>query len=133
MSTLISLPQRLQIQNGSSPVQAGVYMLPLLLLSATGSALGGILGTKKNVSWYVLFGSSLLQIIGLALMSTLPVTGGPVQPAQYGCQVILGLGFGLALSSVVILVRLESDARDLSKFNGRSNEHPSATNFNLQV
>ena len=116
MMTLIFLPQRLQLQNGLSPVQAGIDMLALLLLSATGAALTGIVVSKHNISWYILAGSLMLQMIGLGLMSTLPATAGPVPSAQFGYQVILGLGFGFALSSLAVLARVEVDERDISKY-----------------
>lgn len=116
MMTIIFLPQRLQLQNGLSPVRAGINMLALLLLSATGAALSGILISKHNISWYLLAGSLGLQMIGLGLMSTLPATGGPVPSAQFGYQALLGLGFGLALSSLAILARVEVDERDISTY-----------------
>lgn len=102
MMTIVFLPQRFQLQNGLSAVDAGVRMLPLLLLSATGAGLGGLIASRKNVSWYILSASLCLQIVALSLMTTLPTTG-PVSPAQYGYQVLLGLGFGFTLSSEVPL------------------------------
>lgn len=117
MMTIIFLPQRLQLQNGLTPVRAGINILVLLLLSATGSALSGIAGRKRNMPCYVLAASLGLQMIGLGLMSTLPATAGPVPSAQFGYQAILGFGFGLALGSVAILARLEVKKRDISKCN----------------
>ena len=55
----------------------------------------------------------LLQLVGLGLMSTLPTAAGEVCAEQYGCQVVLGLGFGLTLSSLVIVVRMEVDPEDV--------------------
>ncbi|PGH19325.1 hypothetical protein AJ80_04078 [Polytolypa hystricis UAMH7299] len=111
MGTIIFLPQRFQLQNNLSPVDAGIRMLALLLLSAFGSGFGGFLGAKKNFSFYVLVGSIGLQLIGLGLMSTLPDTG-DIPHIQYFYQAILGLGFGLALSSTIIVSRMEVDAAD---------------------
>lgn len=107
MVTIIFLAQRFQLQNGLSPVEAGLRMLPLLLFSATGAGLSGAIATRRNVSWYILAVSLGLQLIGLGLMSTLPTAAGDVVPAQYGYQAILGTGFGLSLSSLVIIVRVE--------------------------
>ncbi|KAK6072391.1 drug resistance transporter [Seiridium cupressi] len=111
MITIVFLPQRFQLQNGLSAVDAGIRMLPLLLLSATGAGLGGLIASRKNVSWYILSSSLCLQIIALGLMITLPTTG-EVSPAQYGYQVLLGMGFGFTLSSFVILARVEVTGED---------------------
>ncbi|KAI1100336.1 MFS general substrate transporter [Jackrogersella minutella] len=111
MITTVFLPQRFQLQNGLLAVDAGIRMLPLLLLSATGAGLGGVIASRKNISWYLMAGSLCLQIIALGLMTTLPTTG-DVHPAQYGYQVLLGLGFGFTLSSLVILARVEVKGKD---------------------
>lgn len=88
-------------------------MLALLLLSATGAALGGIISAQRNISWYILASSLALQLIGLGLMSRLPTAAGPVRSEQYGFQVILGLGFGLTISSLMIVTRMEIKAKDV--------------------
>jgi hypothetical protein len=116
MMTIVFLPQRFQLQNGLSPVQAGLRMLALLTLSATGAGLGGIIASRRNISWYILSGSLALQIIGLGLMSSLGTEAGEVRPEQYGYQAILGLGFGLSLSSLVIVSRMEVEAEDVGEW-----------------
>lgn len=93
--------------HGLSPVEAGIRMLPLLLLSATGSALGGILCQKRNISCHLLIASLSLQVIGLGLMTTLPTSARVISPSIYGFQIILGLGFGLSLSCLVIVAQTE--------------------------
>lgn len=112
MIVIVFLPQRFQLQQGLSPVQSGLRMLPLLLLSASGAAVGGIIGGKKSISWYILAAAMSLQLVGLGLLSSLP-SGNTVIPAQYVYQVITGLGFGLALSSLVVIITLEAEAKDL--------------------
>ncbi|KAL9588224.1 MAG: hypothetical protein Q9203_002967 [Teloschistes exilis] len=112
MVTIIFLPQRFQIENDLSPVDAGVKMLALLLLSAFGAGLAGFICSKKNISWYLLVLSNVLQVIGLGLLSSIP-SSETVLARQYGYQVILGLGFGLGLSSLVIVSRVEVDDADL--------------------
>ncbi len=115
MVIIIFLPQRFQIENSLSPVDAGVKMLALLLLSAFGAGLAGFICSKKNISWYLLVLSNVLQVIGLGLLSTIP-SSDTVLARQYGYQVILGLGFGLGLSSLVIVSRVEVDEADLGNF-----------------
>ncbi|KAL8717592.1 MAG: hypothetical protein Q9225_005181, partial [Loekoesia sp. 1 TL-2023] len=113
MVIIIFLPQRFQIENNLSPVDAGVKMLALLLLSAFGAGLAGFICSKKNLSWYLLVLSNILQVIGLGLLSSVP-TLDTVLARQYGYQVILGLGFGLGLSSLVIVSRVEVCDQDLA-------------------
>ncbi|KAL8942172.1 MAG: hypothetical protein Q9216_001819 [Gyalolechia sp. 2 TL-2023] len=113
MVIIIFLPQRFQIENGLSPVDAGVKMLALLLLSAFGAGLAGFICSKKNISWYLLVLSNVLQIIGLGLLSSVP-NSETILARQYGYQVILGLGFGLSLSSLVIVTRVEVSDADLA-------------------
>lgn len=112
MVTIINLPQWFQIVNGLSPVDAGVRMLPLLLVSACGAGIAGAIASKKNVSWHILVSSNALQVLGLGLMSSLPSTEA-VSKDQYGFQAILGMGFGLGLSSLIIVTRVEVDDDDL--------------------
>lgn len=90
-------------------------MLALLLLSAFGSFLAGMLISIFGIDWHVLVASLFLQIIGLSLMTTLPVTSGPVPSVQFGYQVILGLGFGLALSSLAMTARVGMKEQDISQ------------------
>lgn len=113
MTLTVYLPQRFQIQNGLSPVDSGIRMLPLLLVSAFGVGLGGVVNSKKNVSFYTLMVALSLQLIGLGLMSTLPSTG-TLLASQYGYQSTIGLGFGLCLTSLVIISRLEVGSADLA-------------------
>ncbi|KAF7595516.1 hypothetical protein BBP40_005852 [Aspergillus hancockii] len=112
MMFVVFLPQRFQIQERLSPVTSGIRMLPMLLLSSFGAGCGGIINSKKNVSFYTLLTAITLQIIGLGLMATLPASGS-LPAAQYGFQAILGLGFGLSLTSLVIISRMEVDGQDL--------------------
>ncbi|KAK7926951.1 hypothetical protein PG985_003949 [Apiospora marii] len=109
--TTIYLPQRFQLQNSMSAMDAGLRMLPLLMLSAVGAGVGGAIVRWWNISWYILASSCCLQTVALGLMATLPTTG-EVARAQYGYQAMLGLGFGLTLSSFLVLARLEVSGKD---------------------
>ncbi|KAK8052189.1 MFS multidrug transporter [Apiospora rasikravindrae] len=109
--TTVFLPQRFQIQNGLSPIEAGLRMLPLLVMSAVGGGLGGPIGSRFNVTWYFLASALALQIVGLGLMTTLPTTG-DVSAAQYGYQALMGFGFGCAISSFIVISKLEVSGKD---------------------
>lgn len=120
-TTVIYLPQRFQIENGLSPVGAGIRMLPLLLVSAVGTAIAGSICSKRNLSFYTMTSGLCLQIVGLGLFSSLPVSV-HVQAAQYGYQAILGLGFGMTLSSVFVMIKAEVKQEDLAVGIGASTQ-----------
>ena len=104
-STIIQLPQRLQHVNAKSPTAAGILLLPVLLPSAGFSALSGAMYRKYPAATpSLLFCGSVLQVIGVGLLSTLP-TGEAVSNSQYGFEVMTGIGFGLMLPSFMILAR----------------------------
>jgi uncharacterized membrane protein len=111
--TIINIPQRFQIVNGLSPVNAGIQMLPLLLLSAVGAATTGAICSKKNIAFYFLVFSNILQILGTGLLSALPATE-DIIASQYGIQIFLGFGFGMDLVSLIIVSRVEVDLEDHS-------------------
>lgn len=114
MVTIVFLPQRFQLPNGLTPAEAGTQMLALLLFSALGAGLGGAISSRRNIAWYILVTALALQLLGLGLLSTLPASG-PVTVRQYGYQAILGLGFGLSLSSLVIMARVEVGPSDVGE------------------
>lgn len=115
MVTIIDLPQRFQIINDLSPVKAGIRMLPLLLSSAVGAGITGVLCSKKNLSSYLLVFANALQIVGTGLFTTLPVTQS-IATSQYGFQIIMGLAFGMSLTCLIIIARVESNSADHGKF-----------------
>ncbi len=112
--SIVTLPERFQIVNGASSLMAGVYLLPLLGASAVGSFLGGAISKSRNNTAYTLFAASVLQLLGVGLLSTLGIT--LTMPAkQYVFQAILGLGVGMSLSSATIMTSLQARRGDLGK------------------
>ena len=126
---MINIPQRLQVINGLSAFGAGLRLLALALCIPLGSLVSVTLVTKKRVPpLYILVAAGILQIVGLALMGSLPVTGMDVQAKQYIYQVILGLGIGLTLSSLLIAAPTVIQEKDLGKdvpFSSIRNNDPS--------
>ena len=99
------IPQRFQVVNDLSAFNAGWRLLALMLCSPLGSVTSGYLVQKiKAPPLYIFLVAAILQTVGLALMGTLNVSNPNVPSAQYGYQVILGLGIGLTLSSLLIAV-----------------------------
>lgn len=111
---VINLPQRSQIVNGFSPFEAGYHLLALTISTPFGSTIAVFLTQKAKVPpLYILLGSAVVQIIGLAVMSTLSTHANTFQPAQYGYEVIIGVGFGLNMGTVVLLAPLVLSKQDM--------------------
>jgi hypothetical protein len=106
----IVIPERFQIVNQQGVLMAGLHILPLLGACAIGSFLGGALSSKKNNTSYTLLGAACLQLLGVGLMSMLKGPDANVQ-AQYGFQVIFGLGVGLSFSAATIMTSIMAAER----------------------
>jgi hypothetical protein len=112
-TVIIYLPQRFQVVNGDSPLEAGFRLLTLTVIISVGALSSGLLiQTFKVAPLWVLIGCASLQIIGLVLMGYLS-SDYTVHPAVYGFQVLLGLGFGGSLSTSVMLIPLICSKQDM--------------------
>lgn len=65
---------------------------------------------------YLILLGAVLQTIGVGLTINLPPTGGTFAKAQYAYEVIMGLGFGLVLATVLTLAQLVSDKKDVGMY-----------------
>ncbi|KAK4032521.1 major facilitator superfamily transporter [Parachaetomium inaequale] len=114
MSAIITIPQRFQVVNGTTAVDAGIRMLPLLLCSPIATILASLLLSKLRLApLYVLLAGCSLQTLGVGLFSSLDSSDLNVPAFQYGYQVIMGCGFGLNLSTVLMMVPLVVKQRDM--------------------
>jgi hypothetical protein len=113
-NAIYSLPLHFQIVNGTSPLTAGVALLPLLVSAAIGSMLGGL---TANHSFPALAVANSLMAPGTGLLSTLSDHHG-VQAKTYGFEVPLGLGMGLSISTSTLLAALQCEGRDLAVAQG---------------
>ena len=110
-SVIYSLPIHFQIVYQKSALAAGIALLPMLGSAAIGSMLGGVLsGGKRNNIFPVNMAAVALMALGSGLLST--VSSLAVQTKVYGFQVLIGLGFGLSISSITMLAILESSSAD---------------------
>ena len=113
-SIVVNIPQRFQAVNAASPTRAGLLLLPLLLLSPFASGLSGYLGTNFKVPpVYLVIVGSFLQLLGVGLMCSLSSTSLVEQKQQYAYEVIMGLGFGLVLTSLLGLIPLVVSKKDM--------------------
>ncbi|KAI9645123.1 hypothetical protein NHQ30_005857 [Ciborinia camelliae] len=115
MAAIINIPQRLQTVNSTTAFGAGIRLLPLLLLSPIASASSGFLMSKLKIPpLYLLITGGCLQVLGVGLFSSLDSANLEIQPAQYGYQVIMGFGFGLSLSTILMMAPLVVQEKDMA-------------------
>lgn len=118
MAAIITIPQRFQVVNGLGAIDAGIRMLPLLLCSPIATIVASLLLSKLRLPpLYVLVAGCSLQTIGVGLFSSLDSSHIEVPSYQYGYQVLMGCGFGLNLSTVLMMVPLvvkQTDMRETS-------------------
>ncbi|KAI1146553.1 major facilitator superfamily domain-containing protein [Nemania diffusa] len=117
LTILIILPERFQIINGDSALDSGIHLLPMLGATALGAFLAGALSRQRNNTSWTLLAAHGFQLLGTGLMSTLRSTTMEIK-AQYGFQVLLGLGTGLSLGSVTIMGSVQSVPGDLAVAQG---------------
>lgn len=72
LSVVVYIPQKLQIVNGDTPLEAGFRLLALTLASSVGAALAVFLRENRHIaSFYVFLVAGVLQIVCLALFGTI--------------------------------------------------------------
>ena len=60
--------------NGSSPLHAGLSLLPLAAATGLGSFVGGAISSARNLTSPTLIAGSSLQLLALGLLTTIPDT-----------------------------------------------------------
>lgn len=113
------LPQIFQLLYGLSGLDAGVRVIPFTIFWSVGIIAASVIaGRLKVPPMFVILAGSCLQIIGFALLGTLPVTL-QVPPRIYGYQIIAGLGCGMSVPLFFVMVPFVVEPRD----KGRSHWH----------
>ncbi|KAI0418325.1 drug resistance transporter [Xylaria grammica] len=111
ISLIILLPIRYQTTLGVGPLEAGVKLLPFVLLTSTGAALTGALVKNRRVApVYVALCGIILQIAGLAALPSIA----PADTGVYGLQVIIGLGAGFNIGVVTLMTPYVVEHKDLA-------------------
>ncbi|QGA21607.1 hypothetical protein EYB26_009318 [Talaromyces marneffei] len=113
-SVVINIPQRAQAVYAFSSQHAGITLLPLLLTSPLATVASGLLTSNGKVPpVYLVMAGAVTQIIGMGLTCSLPTDTLKFPSQQYGFEAIMGIGFGLTLSTILTLAPLVADERDL--------------------
>lgn len=123
MTVIVTLPQRFQAVNGVSPFAAGIHLLPVLVVSPISGAVAGQLASKKGVPpFYILLTGTTLQLLGVGLSSSVGRHG---DKEMYGFEVIMGMGFGLTLITLLMFVPFVVKKADMGKILHQFSSHKS--------
>ncbi|KAK3905124.1 drug resistance transporter EmrB/QacA subfamily [Staphylotrichum tortipilum] len=113
VTILFLIPQHAQAVYGLSPSRASLTVLPLLLTSPAATAASGVLTSTFNVPpSYLIIVGSVIQVVGVGLGMAIPLVGEGVSARQYGFEAVMGVGFGLTLSTVLTLGQLVVEKAD---------------------
>ena len=108
---LYNLPFRFEAVNLKSALGAGASILPLVGGASFGSMLSGVLCAKRDRTFPVVAVGACGVVLGSALLSTLD-NSIHTSAKEYGYQVFVGLGFGLAIVAVSVMATYEVEMRD---------------------
>lgn len=111
ISAVFQLPQRFQIVHGLSPIAAGVRVMAYTGAAPIASIITAIVAKKGVPPIYLVLGASCLQIIGFALLGTLPASTA-MSKAQYGYQIIAGFGCGTNISLLTLMTPFSVSQED---------------------
>ncbi|KAI1823703.1 putative MFS multidrug transporter [Xylaria intraflava] len=117
LSILVILPERFQIVNGDNALYSGIHLLPMLGATALGAFFAGALSRQRNNTSWTLLVAHCFQLLGAGLMLLLRDITNQTK-AQYGFQVLLGLGIGLSLGAATIMASVQAQEEDLAVAQG---------------
>ncbi|KAG5785782.1 hypothetical protein H9Q73_000637 [Fusarium xylarioides] len=107
VSMVVNIPQRAQAVYGLSPSRAGIILLPMMLTSPAATVLSGYLtGNAKVPPAYLIIIAAVLQVLGVGLTCSLSTDATHMPDAQYGYEVLMGVGFGMGLATVLTFARV---------------------------
>ncbi|KAI0025052.1 major facilitator superfamily domain-containing protein [Xylariomycetidae sp. FL0641] len=110
--SVYQLPQRFQLVNGLSGLDAGVRLMPFTFASPVGTGLAaGIAGKFKVPPIWIIIAGSALQVVGFSLLGTLPDSL-DLLPRIYGYEIIAGFGCGMNLALLFVIIPGIVDVRD---------------------
>ncbi|KAF2465948.1 MFS multidrug transporter-like protein [Lindgomyces ingoldianus] len=109
--TVLELPQKFEIVNGSSPLQAGIHLMPFTFASPIGGVIVSIIAKAKVPPVYLLLSGSILQLVAYILLGTLPIST-RISRAEYGYQVLAGMGVGANISLGTLMTPFSVEKQD---------------------
>jgi EmrB/QacA subfamily drug resistance transporter len=109
--SIIFIPLYLQIAKGASPTRSGLLMLPMMAGVIVTSVLSGrAMSRIGRYKWFPVAGSAIL-LVGMLLFTRLHVATSLW--VAFIFMVVIGVGLGLCMQSLVLAVQNAVDLRDL--------------------
>ena len=108
----LTLPQRFQLVNGLSNLDAGIRLLPFGGSFPFGAVFSANAASKCKVPGpYLAMLGAAIQVVGFALLSQLQAKE-EIDPAIYGYQVLCGVGTGMSYQILYLMVPFVAEQRD---------------------
>ncbi|CAM1501898.1 Fc.00g038820.m01.CDS01 [Cosmosporella sp. VM-42] len=118
---VIQIPQRFQNVNNTTATRAGILILPLTLVSpVTALCAGSVVGKHRFWAPGLTVLGACTSLVGTTLMSTLPIDH-EISSAQFGYQVLIGISLGLMTPSLLYLIKIEVQEKDIAGAMGVGN------------
>ncbi|KAH8797018.1 major facilitator superfamily domain-containing protein [Hyaloscypha sp. PMI_1271] len=115
---VIQLPQRFEAVDGDSPLEAGVHLLAFSLAVPIGSLCSNLLAAStKQPAIIPISVASAVEIIGSALMTTIP-NSGDIPKLFYLYEGITGFSVGFIFSLLLLVTPNSVEERDLAVASG---------------
>lgn len=109
--SIIFIPLYLQIVKGASPTRSGLLMLPMMAgIIVTSVLTGRAMSRIGRYKWFPVAGSAVL-LVGMLLFTQLQV--GTSLWLAFGYMVVIGIGLGLCMQSLILAVQNAVSMRDL--------------------
>ncbi|MEV4760557.1 MDR family MFS transporter [Micromonospora sp. NPDC049559] len=109
--SIIFIPLYLQIVKGASPTDSGLLMLPMMAgIIVTSVLTGRAISQIGRYKWFPVAGAAVL-VLGMLLFTQLQVRTSLVLAFFY--MVVIGIGLGLCMQSLVLAVQNAVEPRDL--------------------
>ncbi|SCG63552.1 MDR family MFS transporter [Micromonospora halophytica] len=109
--SIIFIPLYLQIVRGASPTRSGLLMLPMMAgIIVTSIVTGRAMSRIGRYKWFPVAGSAVL-LAGMLLFTRLAVDTSLW--VAFGYLVVIGVGLGLCMQSLILAVQNTVDVRDL--------------------
>ncbi|MFG3703413.1 MDR family MFS transporter [Micromonospora sp. NPDC047670] len=109
--SIIFIPLYLQIVKGASPTRSGLLMLPMMAgIIVTSVLTGRAMSRIGRYKWFPVAGAAVL-LVGMLLFTRLEV--GTSLWVAFGFMVVIGVGLGLCMQSLILAVQNAVSMRDL--------------------
>ncbi|MCT2278968.1 MFS transporter [Micromonospora chalcea] len=109
--SIIFIPLYLQIVKGASPTRSGLLMLPMMAgVIITSIVTGRAMSRIGRYKWFPVAGAAVL-VVGMLLFQQLQVA--TTLWAAFGYMVVIGIGLGLCMQSLILAVQNAVSVREL--------------------